>query len=58
VLWVARARRQEEAPGARAKMNLYDLAKLVHEKSSTLFIGAGFSMDSGGPGGYRLITEL
>ena len=39
-------------------MNLSDIAELVYEKPSTLFIGAGFSMDSGGPGGYRLITEL
>ena len=39
-------------------MDLSDLAKLVKDKGASLFLGAGFSMDSGGPGGAQLLKEL
>ena len=37
---------------------LEDLSKMVLERETSLFIGAGFSMDSGGPGGKQLLNEL
>lgn len=39
-------------------MEVKDLVKIIFDRPCTLFIGAGFSMDSGGPDGYRLLSEL
>jgi len=39
-------------------MELQQLVTVISERPSTLFLGAGFSMDAGGPGGYRLLAEL
>lgn len=39
-------------------MELDDLVKIIFDRPCSLFIGAGFSMDSGGPDGYRLLSEL
>jgi len=39
-------------------MDLRQLCKTIRNRPSTLFIGAGFSMESGGPGGWRLLSEL
>ncbi|MFH2110857.1 MAG: SIR2 family protein, partial [Candidatus Bathyarchaeota archaeon] len=35
-----------------------ELIEIISSRPSSLFIGAGFSMDAGGPGGHRLIQEL
>lgn len=39
-------------------MDLSNLARLIKEKNCSIFLGAGFSMDSGGPGGQRLLNEI
>lgn len=39
-------------------MELSDLCKKISEKPCTLFIGAGFSIDSGGLSGDKLLSEL
>ena len=39
-------------------MELSDLCEKIKDQPSSLFIGAGFSIDSGGISGNKLLTEL
>ena len=39
-------------------MDLQQLALTIKERPTSLFVGAGFSGDSGGPGGDKLLSEI
>jgi len=39
-------------------VNLEELARLTKERNCSIFLGAGFSINSGGPDGTRLLNEL